>query len=43
VPYDVDFYALFINGKSLFLVNRQQVKNMLSDLDLLLQGKLDRR
>ena len=40
VPYNVDFYALFINGKSRFLVNRQQIANMLSDLDALLKGEL---
>jgi hypothetical protein len=43
VPYNVDFYALFVNGKSRFLVNRQQIENTIADLDLLLKGELGRR
>jgi hypothetical protein len=33
VPYNVDFYALFKNGESEYLVSREQVKKMLIKLD----------
>ncbi|HUV07457.1 MAG TPA: DUF4340 domain-containing protein [Spirochaetia bacterium] len=33
VPYDVDFYALFKNGKSEYLVSRDQIKKMIPKLD----------
>ena len=38
VPYDVDFYALFRNGVSEFLVNRDQVKFLLDALDAFEKG-----
>ena len=41
VPYNVDFYAVFKNGLSEFLINRTQLDNMLSDLDALLIGELE--
>ena len=39
VPYDEDFYALFTNGQSRFLVNRSQVDQMLEDLERLSRGE----
>lgn len=41
VPYNVDFYAVFKNGLSEFLINRTQLDNMFSDLDALLRGELE--
>jgi len=42
VPYDDDFYAVFKNGGSEFLIGRSQVEDMLSDLDRFVEGKLER-
>jgi hypothetical protein len=39
VLYDNDFYALFINGISEFLVNRSQVNQLMEDLDRLGRGE----
>jgi len=30
-PYDVDFYEVHVNGRSEFLMSRQQIRNMLAD------------
>jgi hypothetical protein len=40
VPYNKDFYAIFRNGHSEFLISKDQVGRMLSNLELLLKGKL---
>jgi hypothetical protein len=40
VPYNRDFYAIFRNGHSEFLISKDQVGRMLDNLDLLLKGKL---
>jgi hypothetical protein len=40
VPYNVDFYAVFKNGLSEFLINRAQLDNVFSDLDALTKGEL---
>lgn len=40
VPYDKDFYLVVRNGKAEFLISQKQVKNMLNDLELLIEGKL---
>ncbi len=41
VPYNVDFYAVFKNGLSEFLINRTQLDNAFSDLDALEKGELE--
>ncbi len=40
VNYDNDFYAVFRSGKAEFLISREQVKKMLSDLEALIRGDL---
>ena len=30
-PYDVDFYEVYVNGRSEFLMSRSQIRNMLED------------
>jgi hypothetical protein len=40
VPYNKDFFAIFRNGQSEFLISKDQVGRMLSNLELLLKGKL---
>jgi hypothetical protein len=40
VPYNVDFYAVFKNGLSEFLINKTQLDNMFSDLEALEKGEL---
>jgi hypothetical protein len=30
-PYDVDFYEVYLNGRSEFLMSRGQIRNMLDD------------
>jgi len=40
VPYNSDFYAVFRDGKSEFVLSKQQVDKMLKDLDDLIAGKL---
>ncbi|HHW70184.1 MAG TPA: hypothetical protein GX392_02415, partial [Clostridiales bacterium] len=42
VPYDKDFYLVVRNGKAEFLISQKQVKNMLNDLELLIEGKLEK-
>ena len=32
VPYNEDFYAVFRNGRSEFVIHREQVENMLEQL-----------
>ncbi|NLW55066.1 MAG: hypothetical protein GX050_00350, partial [Firmicutes bacterium] len=39
VPYNEDFYAVFRNGRSEFVIHREQVENMLEQLAAL--GKQD--
>jgi hypothetical protein len=39
-PYDNDFYAVFVDGKSEFVISRQQVYSMLDDLEALIRGDL---
>ncbi len=39
VPYNPDFYAVFINSEAEFLINRDQVQKMLKELELLAAGK----
>jgi hypothetical protein len=39
VPYNPDFYAVFLNGEAEFLINRDQVQKMLEELDLLVAGE----
>lgn len=34
-PYNIDFYAAYVDGKSDFLVSKQQVQKMLDDLNAL--------
>jgi hypothetical protein len=41
VPYNIDFYAVFKNGLSEFLISRIQLDNMFSDLDALEKGELE--
>lgn len=40
VPYNPDFYAVFRNGKPLFLISRSQVRQMLTTMDQAIRGKL---
>ena len=40
VPYDNDFYAVFLNGQSEFVISRRQVNKMLDDLEALIRGDL---
>jgi len=40
VPYDNDFYAVFVNGKSEFVISRRQVAGMLDTLEALISGDL---
>jgi hypothetical protein len=32
-PYDVDFYEVYVNGRSEFLMSRSQIRNMLQDCE----------
>lgn len=41
VPYDRDFYAVFRNGKSDFIISRNQVRGMLNNLEDLVQESLE--
>ncbi len=38
-PYDRDFYAIFMDGKSVFAMTRGQMDTMRAKLDLLLKGE----
>ncbi|HYW84731.1 MAG TPA: hypothetical protein VFB30_15820, partial [Spirochaetia bacterium] len=38
-PYDRDFYAIFIDGKSVFALTRGQMDSVRTKLDLLLKGQ----
>lgn len=38
-PYDRDFYAIFLDGKSVFALTRGQLNAMRAKLDLLLKGE----
>jgi hypothetical protein len=40
VPYNTDFYAVFRNGHSEFLISKDQVGQMLDQMELLEKGKL---
>ena len=40
IPYNSDFYAVFRNGKPLFLISRSQVQQMLTTAQAAIQGKL---
>ena len=31
-PYDVDFYEVYVNGKTEFLMSREQLRNMMADI-----------
>ncbi len=42
VPYDNDFYLVVRGGKAEFVISQKQVKNMLNDLELLIEGKLEK-
>jgi len=39
VPYDDDFYAVFIDGESEFAVNKPMVQKMLTDIEALYRGE----
>jgi hypothetical protein len=41
VPYNQDFYAVFKNGQSEFLISRESVRQMLVMLQQFIQGKLN--
>lgn len=43
VSFNLDFYAIFRNGRSEFLTSKDQVKAMLKDLEAMAQGKLKAR
>ncbi len=42
VPYDNDFYVVMRGGKAEFVISKQQVRSMLNDLELLIEGKLEK-
>ena len=41
VPYDADFLALFKNDSGVFLISRQQIRNMLEDVEKFLKEQVE--